>query len=510
MSELTLDLGEEFPQATRAAWEALARETLAKSGAEARTPDGLVARALTARTEWPHDTGVPGTAPFTRGARTAGEDYGINIRSRISDPSPQGANRQIKEELAGGASSVLVVLDEAARSGDFSRPAGQGGVALRAMSDVEALLAGLDVARTKIAFEAGASAAALAPLMGELQATSRPDLGAPRAGLGHDCFAVLARFGRHPGKLTEALSEAAKLAAHSRVSAPKLRVAGIDTLPYHAAGASPAQEIAITLSAGAAYLRAFAAADLSIADAARHIAFTLVTDGDFLASIAKLRAFRRAWARVLDASGNASAARGLELAAITSPRMMTARDAHTNLLRTTCAAAAAIIGGADALTVLPFTERLGPSALARRLARNTGLILAEEADLARVLDPAGGSFSFESLSENLAQEAWALFQELEREGGLGAALQAGSIQARIAAAWESRRAQIAAGELPIVGVTHFVDPKEAPIKIETAAALGKAVPPGDGALIELAARRITLARALPVHYDEARAGAPAR
>jgi methylmalonyl-CoA mutase len=290
-----------------------------------------------------------------------------------------------------------------------------------------------------------------------------------------------------------------------RVSAPKLRVAGIDTLPYHAAGATPAQEIAIALAAGLAYLRAFAA-NLSITDASRHIAFTLVTDADFLASIAKLRAFRRTWARVLEASGNAAAIQGLALAAITSPRMLTAQDAHTNLLRTTCAAAAAIIGGADALTVLPFTHRLGPSALARRLARNTGLILVEEADLARVLDPAGGSFALESLSEDLAHEAWGLFQELEREGGLGAALQAGSIQARIAAAWEQRRARITNGGLAIVGVTHFVNSKEEPIELETVAAAAMAAAPGDGPLAQLAARRITRARAVPVHYDEALTG----
>jgi methylmalonyl-CoA mutase len=503
MRELTLDLGEEFPQATRAAWEALARETLAKSGAETRTPDGLVTRALYTSAEWPHDTGVPGSAPFTRGARAPGGDYGINVRSRISHSSPQDANRLIKEELAGGAGSVLVVLDEAARSGDFSRPAGVGGLALRSFEDLKTLLAGLDSPNATITYEAGAAAGVLAQMLGELAATNIPGIPGMRACFGHDCFSAFAKFGRHPGTLEFALAEAAQLAGHLTKSGRRLPVAEIDTVPYHMAGATPAQEIAVALAAGLAYLRALTAAGLSIADAAHHIAFRLVTDADFLASIAKLRAFRRTWARVLGAAGDAPALQRLELAAITSPRMMTARDAHTNLLRTTCAAAAAIIGGADTVTVLPFTERLGPSALARRLARNTGLILAEEADLARVLDPAGGSFSFESLSEDLAQEAWGLFQALEREGGLGASLEAGATQARIAAAWESRRALIANGELPIVGVTHFVNAREEPIELETVAAPTKAVPPGDGALVELAKRRITLARALPVHYDEA-------
>ncbi len=287
---------------------------------------------------------------------------------------------------------------------------------------------------------------------------------------------------------------------------PGLRGFEVQGAVYHDAGATPAQEIAAALAAGVAYLRALDSAGLPIARAARHVAFAFATDADFFASIAKLRAFRRAWARVLAASGVGDAVGGSRLAAVTSRRMMTARDPHTNLLRTTIAASAAIVGGADAVTVLPFTERLGDSGLARRLARNIPQILMEEADLARVEDPAGGAFAVERLTEDLAHEAWSAFQEIEREGGLGASLLAGKLQSRIAASAAARRAQVDAGTLPIIGVTRFPPSKEAPLELDPPQRLAVRAPTHE-ALKNVAARPRISAAPLPVLYDDAAEGA---
>jgi methylmalonyl-CoA mutase len=501
MSAARLELDTQFPDASFAAWEALARDTLSRAK-NSRTPDGVPSRALATPADWNADTGLPGAPPFTRGAAMAAEARAISIRSRITRPDPESANREIKGALAGGATSVLVVLDEAARSGDVTRSSGQGGVVLRTAGDVDALLHGLDVAALEIGFEAGASAVVLARLMGDVQAQSRPDLSGIRANLGHDCFGALARFGHHPGALDKALGEPAELAAQVRLSAPGLRVACIDATPYHGAGATPAQEIAIALAAGLAYLRAFDAAGLSLIEAAQHIGFRLVTDTDFFASIAKLRAFRRSWARVLEASGDANAALGLHLSAVTSPRMMAAQGPHTNLLRTTIAAAAAILGDADALTVLPFTERLGPCALARRLARNIGLILVEEADLARVIDPAGGAFAPEIMAEELAAAAWSAFQEIEREGGLGLSLMSGALQTRIAAAWDERRARIARRALPLIGVSEFAELAPSRLDLESALAPRSAPPAATSPFAQLIAGSVVSAPALVQHFDD--------
>lgn len=492
MSAPTFDPSETFPEATREAWAALAREALAKAG-PLRTPDGVSVAALYSSGDWPGDTG----------ARPAGGAAGPIVRSRIDCADPAEANRRIKEEIAGGAGAVAVVLDDAVRALDFGLPAGKGGLALRSLEDLAALLDGIDPAVARIDFSAGAGAAAVARMLGELQASKRRELSTLKSSLGFDPFSSLARFGGLAGEPGGALSEAAELAVHVRKNAPGVRVFEVYSLIYHHAGATPAEEAAAALAGGVASLRALAEAGLSLAGASAAIGFCLTADADFLASIAKLRAFRRLWARVLEASGDAAAADSLVVNAVTSPRMMAVKDPHTNLLRTTCAAAAAIIGGADAITVLPFTERIGGSALARRLARNTAIILTEEADLARVIDPAAGSFALEALSEALAQESWALFQEIEREGGLGASLIAGKLQARIAESGRARRARIAGGEIELVGVTKYPPPGRAALALDPPPQIAPARPARHKALEQLAARTRIAAPALAPAFDDA-------
>lgn len=211
------------------------------------------------------------------------------------------------------------------------------------------------------------------------------------------------------------------------------------------------------LATGVAYLRGWE--DLGLEAARDAISFTLVADADQFLTIAKFRALRRLWARVEQACGLEP--KPIRLHAETAWRMLTRSDPHTNILRNTIAAASAILGGADSLTVLPHTSALGlPDAFARRIARNTSLVLLDEANLGRVADPSAGAGAFEALTAALCSEAWTLFQDLEREGGLGEALQSGGWQARIAAVRAARRAALASGEATIVGVTRFAPSDE--------------------------------------------------
>ncbi|MEC4021167.1 methylmalonyl-CoA mutase family protein, partial [Streptomyces sp. H27-D2] len=142
--------------------------------------------------------------------------------------------------------------------------------------------------------------------------------------------------------------------------------------------------------------------------------------------------------------------------AVTSAVMMSSRDPWVNMLRTTVACLGAGVGGADAVTVLPFDAALGlPDAFARRIARNTSSILIEESHLARVIDPAGGSWYVERLTDELAQAGWAWFQEIERSGGQAAALRSGLIAERLASTWASRSEDLAHRREPITGVSEF-------------------------------------------------------
>ena len=183
--------------------------------------------------------------------------------------------------------------------------------------------------------------------------------------------------------------------------------------------------------------------------------------------MAKLRAARKLVARVAEACGASHAVDKLHLAATTSERMMARRDPWVNVLRTTVACAGAAFGGADAITVLPYTWAMGqPDAFARRIARNTHLVLQEESALGRVMDPGHGAWFIEKLTEDLAKTAWELFQAIEAKGGMGAALESGFVQAEIGRVAEARAHDIATGRFELTGVSAFPQLAEDGVKVE--------------------------------------------
>jgi methylmalonyl-CoA mutase len=170
------------------------------------------------------------------------------------------------------------------------------------------------------------------------------------------------------------------------------------------------------------------------------------------------------WNQVLAASGVPADQRSMRLHAATSEAMMTRRDPHVNMLRTTVACFAAGVGGADSVTVAPFDSAVGlPDDFARRVARNTQSLLIEEAHLARVVDPAGGSFYVESLTRDLYRAGWALFQEVEAAGGAAEAVEHGLLRERVDAVWERRRLDLAHRRAPLTGVSEFPNADETPL-----------------------------------------------
>jgi methylmalonyl-CoA mutase len=240
----------------------------------------------------------------------------------------------------------------------------------------------------------------------------------------------------------------------------------------HEAGGSEAQELAAIIGSVTIWLRALQESGTKPAAALPFFGASLSVDRDQWLSIAKLRALRLLWARLLELC-DAPQLR-LPIHAETSGRMMTRTDPHTNIMRTTIAAFAAAVGGADSIAVLPFTAALGRADdHARALARNTQHLLTEESQLHRVADPAAGSGAVEALTAALAESAWREFQLLEREGGLLRSLHAGHFQARIAAAREALRAELANGKGPLVGSTIY---RQAGVEPDSAAS--EAVPGG--------------------------------
>ncbi len=292
--------------------------------------------------------------------------------------------------------------------------------------------------------------------------------------LGLDPLGHAARTGT-PAALDEA---AAFVGEHVSSGADQLRSIVVDALAFHDAGASEAQELGASIAAGVTYLRALAAAGLSPEQACGQLEFRYAATDDQFLTIAKLRAARRLWSRVAGACGAPPAQQGQVQHAVTSWPMMTRRDPYLNMLRTTIAAFAAGVGGADAVTVLPFDAAIGvPDARGRRLARNTQALLLEESHVATVIDPAGGSWYVESLTDALAHAGWAEFQAIEAAGGLPKALTDGFVAERIAANRRERQHKLAVREDAITGVSEFPQLQEKPLQRQDPAPV-----PGGGLL----------------------------
>ncbi|MFJ5368236.1 methylmalonyl-CoA mutase family protein, partial [Bosea sp. CER48] len=258
----------------------------------------------------------------------------------------------------------------------------------------------------------------------------------------------------------------------------------IDGRPYHEAGASETQELGAVLATAVAYLRALEAQGFSLTEARDALSFTLVADTDEFLTVAKFRAARLLWNRIQQACGLTP--KPARIHAETAWRSLTRRDPWVNLLRGTVAAFSAGVGGVDSLTVQPFTAALGlPDGFARRVARNTQLILLEESNLWRVADPAAGAGGFEALTQALCEQAWQAFQEIERQSsgelrGIVAGLAGGSVQKALAEQRAARAKAIATRREPITGTSEFPNIREGSVTVLEVAPVvrGERRPPG--------------------------------
>jgi len=452
MTETTpLKLASGFATADYDKWRQLVEKALKGADFEkklvAKTADGLRIEPLYTRaaTLAAAESAVPGAAPFTRGTHATADGLGWQIHQRVIEPDPAAANKVIHEELEGGANGIVLQIDGP----------GQVGVKVATADDAAATLAGMyvDYAPFQLAGGIGGLAAARLYLQG-LAALKREAGGSAVSRLNVDPLGTLARFGATWAPIETALAETVRFAGEARGSERPLSAVLVDASVPHEAGASEAQELAFLAAALVAYLRAFEAQGIAPETAISTIAFAMAVDTDLFLTAAKLRAARTIIARIAEACG-ASAA-GAHITAVTSGRVMARRDPWTNMLRTTTACAGAAFGGADAITVLPFSWALGmPDRFARRIARNTQLVLQEESQLGRVVDPIGGSWYVEKLTDELAAKAWELFQGIEAKGGLVAALNSGALQDDIARVAEARAKAVATGRTELTGVSVF-------------------------------------------------------
>ena len=380
------------------------------------------------------------------------------IMQRIDHPDAAQANAQALHDLENGATGVEI---------EFA-----GGPGARGFGVTDATEETLARLFEGIVFDAGI-AIALNPVLG------RENAGINLAGLiearGVDPAKVDVRFNYQPLSTMAVRGEApvawpdmerqfAEMIGGLIGRGFKGPFALADGRPVHDAGGSEAQELAFALAVAVAYLRAPEAGGIALDAARAALSFRLSADADQFLTLAKFRALRSLWARIEQACGLTP--KPVFVAAETAWRMLTQRDPYVNMLRATMATFSAGLGGANAITVLPHTLALGlPDPFARRVARNTQLVLLEESNLARVSDPAAGSGGIEALTQQLCEAAWHLFQEIEKAGGVFAALGQKLIPRKIAATRAAREQNIARRKEVLTGATEFPNLHEAHVAV---------------------------------------------
>jgi len=461
-----MKLAGEFPAAGRDQWLALAAKAIGHDLAPEDDPqqlldqlrtvtyDGIVIEPLytsESAGEGTVDTaGFPGFSPFVRGRTAAGaRGGGWDVRQVVDAAS---AECTAVAELELGATSLW--LD------------GRGLDTIDRVTLSKAL-EGVYLDLTSVTLDAGDRwAVAAEALLGLWQDKA---IGGESAsgGFGADPVGAYASSGGTT-ELAAELAIVTELAGQLASSHPQVRIVTVDATRFHDAGASDGQELGFGLAAGVAYLRAFEAVGLDLATAFRQIELRFAATADQFSTIAKFRAARRLWARVAEVAGLPEAAGDTPIHAVTSAAMMTLYDPWVNMLRGTIACFGAAAGGADAITVLPYDSALDSagSELGRRIARNTQSILARESNLAQVIDPSGGSWYVEQLTDRLAETAWAGFRSIEGQGGLVAEVRSGKVAERIDTVRQARNHNIVTRRDPLTGVSEFPNVAE-PVPVAT-------------------------------------------
>lgn len=407
----------------------------------------------------------PGFGQYVRGARPEGYRGGPwKVSQEISAASPSEWNEAVKHDLERGQTEIHFAL-------------GRLPFAVESVDDVAAMLDGVLLDRYSLRVDAGArSLSFLALLVAYFKEQGVP-LSSVRGAIGMDPLGAWAEQGTLPCSLERLYDEMAEATKWAKEQMPAVRTILVRGEPYHNGGANAVQELAFSLAAAVEYIRAGLDRGLAVDDIAVRMQASFAVGADFFMEIAKLRAARRLFAQVMEAFGGGESAKRIELYVRTSPFTKTVYDPYVNMLRAAAEAFAAVVGGADGVHVSPFDEAIGlADEFSRRIARNTQLILLEEAHVANVIDPAGGSYYVETLTAKLAEEAWKLFQRVEEQGGMAKALEAGFVQTEVEAVAKRRLDRVKTRKEKIVGTNVYANLEETPVEKPTQAAANVALP----------------------------------
>jgi methylmalonyl-CoA mutase len=459
-----------FPAKSLADWDALARSELkgaAPDGLAWTTPEGIAVKPLYTAADLEgleHLGGMPGFAPFVRGPRaTMFANRPWTIRQYAGFSTAEESNRFYKEGLRNGQMGLSVAFDLATHRGyDSDHPhvvgdVGKAGVAIDSVEDMKILFDGIPLDRMSVSMTMnGAVLPVLAGFIvaGEEQGVDRAKLSGT---IQNDILKEFMVRNTYIYPPAPSMRIVADIIAYTAQHMPKFNSISISGYHMQEAGATCVQELAFTLADGLDYVRAARARGLDIDAFAPRLSFFFAIGMNFFMEIAKLRAARLLWARLIQPFGPKKAeSLSLRTHCQTSGVSLTEQDPYNNVVRTTIEAMAAVLGGTQSLHTNSFDEALAlPTPFSARIARNTQLIIAEETGIPRVVDPLGGSYYVEHLTASIAAEAMKLIDEVEAMGGMTRAVETGMPKLRIEEAAARRQARIDRGEETIVGVNKY-------------------------------------------------------
>jgi len=408
---------------------------------------------------------APGEAPFVRGAQSADSGCWL-VAQELPYPTVEEFNNALRADLKRGQTAVNLLLDEAGHRGLDPDQApvgvvGLGGTSLASVSELATALDGVDLSVTPLLAQAGSAALPLAAMLLAMLRKQGKDAAELKGCLGSDPVYGLARDGKLPLALERLYDELAALTRWAESTAPALKTIPVWEAPWHDGGADCALGLGLSLAGAVEHLRQLEARGVDVDTAARRFQFNLSIGSDFFMEIAKVRALRLLWSNVCTEVGCPAAAAEVTVHGRTSRRTLSRLDAHVNMLRVTTQAMSAVLGGVDSLHVSPFDEMDSlPDEFSRRIARNVQLVLAHECHFDHVVDPAGGSWYVEKLTDDLARAAWQVVNEIETAGGIVAALEAGLVQKRVKEAARLRTERLAVRKDVLIGTNQYANLNE--------------------------------------------------
>ncbi len=465
---------EPTPQPTLADWQAAAAREVKGRDLTWPTPEGIDVKPLYTAADVTTDPGLPGFAPFTRGVRAsmyAGRPW--TIRQYAGFSTAEESNAFYRRNLAAGQKGLSVAFDLATHRGyDSDHPrvtgdVGKAGVAIDSVEDMKILFDGIPLDQMSVSMTMNG---AVIPILaffivaGEEQGVDRRLLDGTIQNDILKEFMVRNTYIYPPGPSMRIISD---IIAYTAAEMPKFNSISISGYHMQEAGATQVQELAFTIADGREYVRAGVDAGLDIDKFAGRLSFFFAIGMNFFMEVAKLRAARTLWHRVMtDLGAKDERSKMLRTHCQTSGVSLQEQDPYNNVIRTTVEAMAAMCGGTQSLHTNALDEAIAlPTDFSARIARNTQIVLQEETGMTRVVDPLGGSYYVEALTQSLVDQAWTIIERVEAEGGMAAAVAAGWPKAMIEEAAAARQARVDRGEDVIVGVNKYRLKDEDPIDI---------------------------------------------